>query len=576
MNRPICLMSSWLVACAVLAAPSAAQTWVRSLLGDAALSDDVVSATALLEGPGSGSFVIGSYRATADGPQRPHVEQLDIDGGMVNAYLLLPGDPSDSIRVADAVDAPGGDVVMCGELLDGGVSRPWMARVELATGVVEWTLSSDDFPGRLEAVAACAGGFVASGSVDRGTEDALVLRVDVDGNALWSRSLGDPAGNDRGVGVLEHVTGNIIALASAHGGVPTLFTLDGAGTLLRTRTYDTGGEQRGMQLTESSNGDLWVASTHDIGAIWSIRLWAARISAAGSIVTESRYLSESYREMHAIAPRPDGGCMLVGTVASVAGTDTTQLSIAPGGELESTVRNRMSPYGFGSTPTAVLRELSGALRILFRRTNLTGAESSVVLRTQPDGRSCTDHTTIGDGPSPGHASTVGSPSSLSDAGPVWSASDPLQASPVSAVASIHCHEACPGGIESFCSGVPNSTGSSCWMTESGSTSIAQNDLVLRADNVPANQTAVFFYGANQTQQPLGDGLRCIAHPIFRLTPTQANAAGLATHALDVTTGNPAGAITSGSTWLFQCWYRDPAAMGAGHNVSLGRKIQFCP
>ena len=38
-----------------------------------------------------------------------------------------------------------------------------------------------------------------------------------------------------------------------------------------------------------------------------------------------------------------------------------------------------------------------------------------------------------------------------------------------------------------------------------------------------------------------------------------------------------GAITAGSTWNFQLWYRDPAAGGAGSNLSNGLQVVFaCP
>jgi hypothetical protein len=37
-----------------------------------------------------------------------------------------------------------------------------------------------------------------------------------------------------------------------------------------------------------------------------------------------------------------------------------------------------------------------------------------------------------------------------------------------------------------------------------------------------------------------------------------------------------GQITDFSTWIFQFWYRDPAAGGAYFNLSDGLEITFCP
>jgi hypothetical protein len=39
---------------------------------------------------------------------------------------------------------------------------------------------------------------------------------------------------------------------------------------------------------------------------------------------------------------------------------------------------------------------------------------------------------------------------------------------------------------------------------------------------------------------------------------------------------PGATITAGSTWNFQFWYRNPAAGGAGFNLSDGLSIRFCP
>ena len=38
----------------------------------------------------------------------------------------------------------------------------------------------------------------------------------------------------------------------------------------------------------------------------------------------------------------------------------------------------------------------------------------------------------------------------------------------------------------------------------------------------------------------------------------------------------AGAITPGSTWYFQFWFRDPSAGMSGVNLSNGLEANFCP
>ncbi len=41
-------------------------------------------------------------------------------------------------------------------------------------------------------------------------------------------------------------------------------------------------------------------------------------------------------------------------------------------------------------------------------------------------------------------------------------------------------------------------------------------------------------------------------------------------------GSGLGAITPGSTWYFQFWYRDPLGGGPAFNLSDGMMATFCP
>jgi hypothetical protein len=53
------------------------------------------------------------------------------------------------------------------------------------------------------------------------------------------------------------------------------------------------------------------------------------------------------------------------------------------------------------------------------------------------------------------------------------------------------------------------------------------------------------------------------------------ATGSVQQALDFTLA-PASDIAVGTTWYFQLWYQDPAAGGAGFNLSDGLSVTFCP
>ena len=127
----------------------------------------------------------------------------------------------------------------------------------------------------------------------------------------------------------------------------------------------------------------------------------------------------------------------------------------------------------------------------------------------------------------------------------------------------------------YCISLDTSLGSPATISATGSLSVADNNFFLSAEPVP-NQPGIFFYGPTQTINPFGNGFLCITGTIGRLSVE--NAAGnVISHALDNTQPpNPATVITSGSTWNFQCWFRDPAAGGAAFNLSDALEATFSP
>lgn len=126
----------------------------------------------------------------------------------------------------------------------------------------------------------------------------------------------------------------------------------------------------------------------------------------------------------------------------------------------------------------------------------------------------------------------------------------------------------------YCQSTPNSTGFAALISAYGSTSVGANDLLLVGQPVP-NQFGIFFYGASQGFAPLGNGILCIQAPLARLTPVLASG-GVLIHALDNTSSQPGFAITPGSTWNFQGWFRDTAAGGSGFNLTDGLELTFTP
>ena len=139
----------------------------------------------------------------------------------------------------------------------------------------------------------------------------------------------------------------------------------------------------------------------------------------------------------------------------------------------------------------------------------------------------------------------------------------------------------------FCSpGIPNSTGASAEIKANGSTFASNNDVTLSTTGMPPNTFGIFLVGsmlAPASTPSNSSGRLCIGGSLGRYNlPGQiltSGSAGEFSLVLDLTqTPQPMGpiAITSGQTWNFQAWHRDPIGTGSGptSNFSDGVYISF--
>lgn len=132
-------------------------------------------------------------------------------------------------------------------------------------------------------------------------------------------------------------------------------------------------------------------------------------------------------------------------------------------------------------------------------------------------------------------------------------------------------------IRNYCLSTQNSAGVAAGMTSGGAPSISTNQFSIGVQGaVPATQ-GLFFYGADEIQQPFGLGYRCVGGQLFRISTTVTDAGGNSLLSLDLTSPRvEAGRILPGSTWKFQYWYRDAQATGGNFNLSDGLSVTFLP
>lgn len=135
----------------------------------------------------------------------------------------------------------------------------------------------------------------------------------------------------------------------------------------------------------------------------------------------------------------------------------------------------------------------------------------------------------------------------------------------------------------YCAPVANSTGHPGLISASGSTTAADNDLRIRARNLPQDEIGYFLTSQTQgfVMSPgASQGNLCLGGAIGRYSrPSQmrnSGTLGAFELVLDLAMApQPAGlvAITAGETWNFQAWYRD-ANRQATSNFTDAISVEF--
>ena len=144
---------------------------------------------------------------------------------------------------------------------------------------------------------------------------------------------------------------------------------------------------------------------------------------------------------------------------------------------------------------------------------------------------------------------------------------------------------CPGSGgapigTAFCAANPNSTGMPGLCTATGSTAVADNNVILRVSQVPAGEFGIFVVAlAAGGTTTVNDGLLCLTGPTGRYDQAgfiwQASPAGSASRAIDLTmvpTPNAFVNTNPGDTWFFQAWHRDVPS--GNSNFTTGVEINF--
>lgn len=123
-------------------------------------------------------------------------------------------------------------------------------------------------------------------------------------------------------------------------------------------------------------------------------------------------------------------------------------------------------------------------------------------------------------------------------------------------------------------GCVNSTGVGARLTATGTTNVANDDLVFHATQASANEPSVLLMGHTATSLPFRDGVLCAGNPTTRVEWMPLDAAGAASTSTSIVSAG--GVPGPGVTRYYQLYYRDPvnSPCGTGSNFTNALRVAW--
>jgi hypothetical protein len=244
---------------------------------------------------------------------RPELMNIDATGQRLwnNNYSLAGGWTSGHSMAL----APDAGIVMTGQLTysKSNSSDAWLIRAD-PTGQPIWqkTFGGSQYDSGQAVVATADGGVVMLGTTESfgaGQSDVWLLRTDVDGNELWSKTFGG-TGSDSGQALVLTPDGGMVILAwSFSAGSGTwLIRTDRAGNELWRRNFNGFGRAIGLM----PDGGLAIVGSTSSWDIEKNDLWLLRTDAMGYELWSKTMGGAKSDRANGVTITPDGGLIIIG------------------------------------------------------------------------------------------------------------------------------------------------------------------------------------------------------------------------------------------------------------------------
>ena len=199
------------------------------------------------------------------------------------------------------------------------------------------------------------GGFAFTGytrSFGNGSDDFWLVKTDEDGDSLWSRTYGGSESDRCNSLILTEDNGFLLVGSTESFGSGSsdvwVVRVDEDGDSLWSRTLGGSEQDEGADAVESSNGDLYIAgTTYSFGAPGA-DFWLIALNHAGDSLWSQTYGEYPPYTCEAIAAFTDGRLVLAGTHHGGNGASFRAYTVSADGELLDGFGDSWLGYSFGS------------------------------------------------------------------------------------------------------------------------------------------------------------------------------------------------------------------------------------
>jgi hypothetical protein len=167
------------------------------------------------------------------------------------------------------------------------------------------------------------GGFIACGSTNLGlsTDELYVVRIDTNGDTLWTRYYGDPAHDDEGQEVIQTSDGGFLALGRGYNAANSttdlfMIKIDASGNQVWSKYYGSStGSDYGYGAVQLPDGGFGISGMYN--ASGNNNIWLLRIDSNGDTLWTRNYdLHGSTDRGDDIALADDGGFVIGGRTSN--------------------------------------------------------------------------------------------------------------------------------------------------------------------------------------------------------------------------------------------------------------------